>query len=490
MASGSNSTTLYCTQGKGYGLSVSFSEGSPNIGNNTTPVTINGSFSCPTSHWTSNYNSYLRTYWHDNHDNVDRLISETAFTSTYTGQTISLSGTIDVTHNNDGGLSGYAFATFTQGSSSGGWCPSSGSVSTGWVELTKIARYSTISTADNFNDEGNPKITFTNPSGGYFSLRAKIEAGGNTQLIIRDLSKTATSCTFELTENERNLLRNLCTTSNSLGVKFTICCMNGNTELSASYLDRTMTIVNGNPIFNDFTYKDTNTDTVAVTGDNQVLVKGVSTLRATISSANKMVAQKGATAKNYVATIEDINVSVDYSTESLNIDLGTVNSSGTKRLNLRAYDSRNNSTLVYKDITIYDYEKPVIEASISRLNNWERETTLKVKGSYSQLTINNVDKNTIKNIQYRYRETNGTWSNWTNISVTKSNGQFTCTDTILSLDNTKSFEFEVRAIDNLQTTTETLTLDVGEAIFFISSNKKACYINGQEILTYDVVDTW
>lgn len=490
MASGSNSTTIYGTAGVGYGLYTSFNENSTNIGSNTSNVTISGSLTCPSSHWSSNYTSYLRCYWHDNHDNVDRLISETGFTSTYTGQTVSVSGTINVTHNNDGNLSGYAFTTFTQGSSSGGYCPSSGSVSTGWVALTKIARYSTISTADNFNDEGNPTMTFTNPSGGYFSLRAKIEAGGNTSLITRDLSKTATSCTFNLTEAERNLLRNLCTTSNSLAVRFTICCMNGSTELSASYLDRTMTIVNANPIFENFTYQDTNTSVVNVTGNNQVLVKGLSTLRATISSANKMVAQKEATEKNYVATIEDINVSVDYSSDPLNINLGTVNSSGTKRLNVRAYDSRNNSTLVYKDITIYDYDKPVINAEISRLNNWENQTTLKVNGTYSQLTINNVDKNTITNVQYRYRETNGTWSNWTNISFTKSNGQFTCTDTILSLDNTKSFEFEVRAIDNLQTTTETLPLDVGEAIFFISSNKKACYINGQEILQYDVVDTW
>ena len=69
-------------------------------------------------------------------------------------------------------------------------------------------------------------------------------------------------------------------------------------------------------------------------------------------------------------------------------------------------------------------------------------------------------------------------------------GKFSCNDVILSLDNTKSFDFEIQAIDNLDTTTLPLTLDVGQAIFFISTNKKTCYINGQEILTYDIVTEW
>lgn len=487
MASGSNSTTIYSSNGTGYGLYTSFNENSTNIGANTSNVTISGSLTCPSAHWSSNYNSYLRCYWHDNHDNTDRLISEKAFTGTSTGQTISVSGTINVTHNNDGSLSGYAFTTFTQGSSSGGWCPSSGSVSTGWVALTKIPRASKINSFSGNDIEGSFSVSYTSYYSGYTNkLRISIP-----NVVSLQTKNYSSGTSFTLDQSTIEYLYDYMKNTNSVTLGAVVETWNGNTKIGeSSELKNVCTITNANPIFENFTYKDTNSTTVAVTGSNQVLVKGISTLQATISSDNKMVAQKGATEKNYVATIEDTNISVDYSSDPINIDLGTVNSSGTKRLNLRAYDSRNNSTLVYKDITIYDYEKPVIEASISRLNNWERETTLKVKGSYSQLTINNVDKNTVNNIQYRYRETNGAWGNWTNITFTKSNGQFTCTDIILSLDNTKSYEFEVRAIDNLQTTTETLTLDVGEAIFFISSNKKACYINGQEILMYDVVDTW
>lgn len=244
------------------------------------------------------------------------------------------------------------------------------------------------------------------------------------------------------------------------------------------------------PTFSNFTYKDTNTKVTGLTGNDQILVKGLSNLQVTISSNDKMVANKSATPKNYLMSIDTLSKTVNYSESEIIADVGTVISSGTKRLNVRAYDSRNNSTLVYKDIIVYDYSKPVINATISRLNNFEKETTLKVSGTYSKLIIDDINKNTITNVQYRYRETNGTWSEWTTISTTISDNKFTCSDVILSLDNTKSFEFEIQVLDNLDSNKNTLTVDIGQSIFFISSNQKACYINGQEILTYDIVDEW
>ena len=247
---------------------------------------------------------------------------------------------------------------------------------------------------------------------------------------------------------------------------------------------------NCSPSFSNFNVKDSNTDIVNVTGNDQLFVKGYSKLYITIPSNNKMTTQKYATPNKYVISCDTLNTEVNYSSSDINTEVGTIANSGTLRANVRAYDSRNNSALAYKDITVLDYAKPVINVSATRLNNFENETTVKVSGTYTKLTINNTDKNTITNVKYRYRETGGTWSNWTNISTTVSNGTFTCSDVILSLDNTKSFEFEIQATDNIDNNTVTTNVDIGQAIFFISSNNRACYINGQEILQYDVVDTW
>ncbi len=235
------------------------------------------------------------------------------------------------------------------------------------------------------------------------------------------------------------------------------------------------------PTFNNFTYKDTNTTVTGVTGNDQVLVKGLSDLQVTISSTNKMVANYGANPSKYTAVIDTLNKSVNYNTSDINMDVGVVKNSGTKRLTVTAYDTRTLSKSVYKDITVYDYTKPVINASITRLNNFEAETTIKVSGTYTRLTIGGTDKNTISSVQYRYRETGGTWGNWSNLNTTVTSGKFTCTNVILSLDNSKAFEFEIQAVDKLQTTTNIKNLDIGQAIFFISSNKKQCYFNGKTI---------
>lgn len=261
----------------------------------------------------------------------------------------------------------------------------------------------------------------------------------------------------------------------------------GKYQVKVVYGDSTKIRNNGNtysikgtevPTFSNFTYKDSNTNVTEITGNNQVLVKGKSTLQVTISSANKMTANNSAKPKNYKATIDTLNKSVDYSTGDINLVVGTVVNSGAKRLTVTAYDTRTLSKSIYKDITVYDYNKPVINASITRRNKFEAETTLKVNGSYSRLNIGGTDKNTVTTVKYRYRQTGGTWGDWITLNKSVDTGKFTCDNVILSLDNTKSFEFQVQAVDKLDATTKTLNLDKGKALFFISTNKEACYTNG------------
>lgn len=244
------------------------------------------------------------------------------------------------------------------------------------------------------------------------------------------------------------------------------------------------------PVFSTFTYKDSNTNVTAITGNDQILVKGLSTLYVMIASANKMTTKRSATPKNYNITCDTLNKNVDYSTNNIEVSVGVIANAGNKRINVKAFDSRNNNATAYKDITVLDYNKPVINASVKRLNDFENQTTLSISGTFTKVLINNVNKNTIKTIQYRYRETNGNWSNWTTVTFTLNDNKYSCNDVILSLDNTKSFEFEIKVTDNLDSNTSATGVGVGKPIFFISTNKKACYINGQEILMYDVVDEW
>lgn len=235
--------------------------------------------------------------------------------------------------------------------------------------------------------------------------------------------------------------------------------------------------------FNGFTYKDTNSAVTAITGDNQILVKGISTLSVEIPIANKMTPKNSATGKNYIASIDTLSKTIAFSaTDAVSGVVGAVTSAGTQRLTVTAYDSRGLGTSIYKDITVCDYEIPVINAEVTRLNNFEAQTTLKVSGSYSTLDIDGTAKNTLQSVQYRYKETGGTWQEWTALTTTITNGKFTCNDVILSLDQTKSFNFQIKVVDNLSSNTVKANVDTGQAVFFISTNQKACFINSKLVL--------
>lgn len=252
------------------------------------------------------------------------------------------------------------------------------------------------------------------------------------------------------------------------------------------------------PTFSKFTYWDTNKTVTDVTKNNQVLVKGLSTLSVDISEANQMITVPSTTPDYYSVSIDTLSKTGNYvEAGTLNIPVGVVSSAGTKRLNVRAYDSRGVSTLAYKDVTVYDYAKPKITASATRLNNFEASTTIQIGGEYSRLTIGGTDKNTIESVKYRFRESGGTWKkdgNGNDVYIDAvieklEAGKFTCSKEIETLDNTKAFEIEVVVEDHLTISATTLTVDVGEAIFFISTSKgkETCYIKGKEIATKDYV---
>lgn len=396
-----------------------------------------------------------------------------------------MSGSKEITHNADGSRT-INFEAYIQKGSYGSYDPGRCYLN-GQVQLTTIPRASKINSFTGNDIDGNFKVNYTSYYSGFTNkLRLSIP---NVKTL--ETFNYTSDTVFTLSEATLEYLYNYTKNTNSVTLEAVIETYSGTTKIGeSSALRNVCTINNANPIFNDFTYQDTNSSVTQITGTNQILVKGLSNLLVTISTDNKMSTLKGALPKNYISTIASKNISTDYLDEELNIDLGVINVSGTQRLNVRAYDTRNNSTLVYKDITIYDYNKPEIHATITRLNNFEDQTTLKIEGIYSKLIINDINKNNVEKVRYRYREENGSWNDWVELEVTIDDNKFSCDDTILLLDNSKAFEFEVEVIDKLSPNNLILPLDIGQSIFFISSNKKACYINGQEILTYDVIDEW
>lgn len=460
MASASKTISIGSPSGYTYNLTASFNENSTDTANNTSNVTVTATIKSNGASWSSSYNSTLIIYWHDNRENYDRQVASINLKSLGINASASASGTINVTHNNDGTLSGYAYATFTKGGTSS-YTPYTSGVTTDWTALTTIARYPTLVSGSNFTDIQNPVYNISNPDTTH-TVRVKIEAGGNTQLITRDLRVGFSGTyTLELTEAERNTLRALTPNSKTLAVRETVCAMNGNTELSASYKDYTMTVVDASPTFNA-SYQDTNSTTTAITQNNQLIIRNNSTLEIDVTNAT---AYKSATLSSIKAELNGTIYNGTLNNGSATFNIGTINVSENITAVVTLTDSRGFSTNQNVNIQVLDWVLPTAIINLQRENNFYSETNINVNAEYSSLD----NKNTIS-IKVRYKKvSDATYSNWTTLQddVTQ---QFT-------LDNNYEWNVQVVLEDRLGTTTYNLVLNRGIPIAFFDRLKRSLGIN-------------
>ena len=391
------------------------------------------------------------------------------------------SGSVDIYHEGDGNKS------FSASAEAGIYYVAVNCSGSGSWSLPSIPRQANLTSAPDFNDEANPTINYSNPAGNSASsLQACISlTGANADVGYRDISKTGTSYTFNLTTAERNVLRNACTTSNSRKVTFFVrTVIGGNTFYST--IERTLTIVNANPSFSssNLSYKDNNSTTVAVTGNNQHLVQNLSKLLVTISAATGL---KGASISKYDATINGVTKSI---TSAGNIDYGVINSGSNLTLSVKVTDSRGNTTTATKTVTFLAWSLPTALISLKRKNNYENETYLKVDGSISSVN----SKNTMT-IQYQYKKT--TETSYSSLATLSDNVQVTMTK-----DKESAWDFKIIIKDKFGTTTYNTVLPKGRFILFVDTKKLSvginCFptknesleVNGIQMLEYDEIASW
>lgn len=258
-----------------------------------------------------------------------------------------------------------ASGSFTVGHDSSGNCSISGSIQaavytssvnctgSGNWSLNNIPRQANITSAPDFNDKQNPTITYSNPAGtAVTSLQACISlTGAKDDIAYRDISKTGTSYTFNLTEDERNVLRNATPNSTSMTVTFfVITVIGGNTFYST--LKKTFTI----------SEDAIPTATVTLSDDDGHFdkygkyVQGQSRVNISIS-ANGIY---GSTIKSYKTTFDGKTFSdSDFVTD-------VINGSGTMELEVTVKDSRGRDCIVKKTIDVYEYKRPKITSLKSK----------------------------------------------------------------------------------------------------------------------------
>lgn len=385
--SGSNSVYLYSNTYPSkypYTLSVSWTENSYSVSGNTSSVTVSTTFSASQNWWETSHQSTLAIYWYDNYTGSEKQVGSINFgglAGKYDSK--STSATFTVTHKSDGTLSGYAKAVFTKGSTSTGYACNSGSVSTSSSALTNIPRQANISTAPDFNDEDNPTITYSNPAGNSVSsLQACISLTGSADDVkYRDISKTGTSYTFNLTEEERNILRQA-TSTNSRNLYFYVRTEIGGVTYYSRLL-KEFKIVNANPTFNDFEFKDINEKTIQLTKNDKNVILGYSDIKVSIPVDNRAIANKKSTMVKYRFNSIDANYS-----ESENVEIIS-NKVNTGDFTVYAIDSRGNTSSKTKNAEQVISYSPLSKGNISvlRENGVSENVVLSFSGKVDLLTF-------------------------------------------------------------------------------------------------------
>ena len=442
-SSGSFNTTGY----QGRYLKFSWSVSSQSVANNTTTIawTLKGAGTASSSWYRSgNFKVVI---------NGSTVYSSATRIQLYDG-TLVASGNFTMTHDSAGNK------TFSASAEAGIYTTAVNCSGSGSFALPQIARAATITAAPNFTDIQNPTINYQNSAGNSVTtLQACISLTGSTDNITyRDIPKTGTSYTFNLTEAERNVLRAAAPNSNTLSVIFYIkTVISGQTYYSTA--TKTMTIVDAAPTMASPTYQDSNSTTVAITENNQKIIQKHSSLTIAIPSATAL---KYSSIVKYQVTINGVTRE---QTTAGNMSWGVLDVSQNIAATIKAIDSRGNSVTKSMQITVEAWQQPYAVISCSRENNFYTDTVLNVSPTVSALS----GKNSVI-IQEQHKKTSE--SAYSTPASVPAN-----TDTTIQLDNLYDWNLKIIVSDRLASTTYNIIVQKGMPIVYFDRLKSSTGFN-------------
>ena len=332
----------------------------------------------------------------------------------------------------------------------------SGSTASGSITLDRIARNATIVTANDFTDETNLALTYSNPSS--FPCDVSIEFEGGSITRADAISGASGSYTMQLTDSERTALRNASKKSQALKVTYVLeTTIDGTAYYSRA--DRKMNIVDAAPELGAVSYEDANAATVAVTGDKSRIVQNHSTLAVKVPTAT---AKKGATIASYTVAFGGVSKTVK---SSGTVSLGAVDVSYSQALTVTATDSRGFTASKSVQVTVDDYSAPTAVIDLHRLNNFEPTTYITANARYSYLNSKNA-----VTIAAKFKKVSDS-SYGTPIELADS------IQSTVTCDRDSAYDFVVTIADRLESTDYNLTLGKGIPSFFIDTQKSSVGVN-------------
>lgn len=250
-------------------------------------------------------------------------------------------------------------------------------------------------------------------------------------------------------------------------------------EYTNEYLGKAF-VTNSNPVLSTFTFANTDSKSISMLGNSTTMITYYGNLKVSLTQSQKATPQNSSTISYYNVSVTDpdkttILKKIEESSSTLSLDFGSFSQPGTVKINIEAVDSRGNiSNLVSKSFQVYLYRNPSIDLNLSRINNYEKETSLVVDGYISRVYTSS-NRNSLQSLKYRYRTQNGSWSSYTAISpsVSTSGNDFKISYSnalFITLDNQKSYDFEFVITDKMQSITYVTSVGQGSPLMTVSDN--------------------
>lgn len=403
---------------------ISITQDKQSVVNNTSNITVDGYVTTTGESYRGDHRSGTYTIKQGSKTIKNGTFKKGAPANT---KTLLFSVSLTISHNLDG-TSGDITASYNYDN---GWATGSGS-----KKITTIPRQATITSAPNFNDEQNPTITYSNPAGNAAtSLMACISLDATKDdIAYRDINKSGTSYTFNLTEEEREVLRKACTTSKNREVIFYVRTKIGD-QTFYSTLKKTLTIVNAEPLL-EASVEDSNSSTLALTGNKDIFVKYKSNALYSMSAT----ALKGATIKSY---------KVNCGNKSSTLQNGTINEVESGTFTFTVTDSRGYTSTIELKKTLIDYV-PVTCVFKPNTPSADGEMKFSIDGNCFNGSFGTFENQIF--IQYRYKsEQEENYSEWKEIeNVNYDNNKYHASGIIDDLNYMYQYTFQARIMDSLQ----------------------------------------
>lgn len=332
----------------------------------------------------------------------------------------------------------------------------------GTLTLTKNERKATLISAPSFSDAEQPTIVYSNPAQeSATSLKACISlTGAIADIPYREIPKTDTSYTFELTSAEIATLRKAIKTGNKTTVIFyLVSVVDGVTYTST--ITQTFTIAEPEPKLAPIVY-DTNARTIELTGSNKKLVRYYSNAYFDTGAT----AVEGATIEYNTITCGSVTLD-DYTSNT-----GTINNIDSNTFYFSATDTRGYTG---RDFIVFSEDLGEFIPYVRLTNNLTVDAatpsgTLKftIKGKYFNGSFG-AKSNTME-VEYALQEKGSGDIVWTRLGFVNptvdNNYNYSYSYTISNgFDYNKQYELTVNVIDELTPVQTTATTVVATPVF-------------------------